>query len=92
MYLTCLKDGASPEKQEQSAGSSKPKSKVKSVELPILSCTVRQLDREILNRFVEEEVSLIQLSLIHLSKTQHWNHSLVCIVGYCLELVNNTYY
>lgn len=62
-----LKDGASPENQEQGAGSSKAKTKVKSVELPIHTCTVRQLDRELLNSLVEEEVSLIQLCLIHLS-------------------------
>uniref|UniRef100_A0A8B9H1I1 Heat shock protein 4 like n=1 Tax=Astyanax mexicanus TaxID=7994 RepID=A0A8B9H1I1_ASTMX len=50
------KDGASCEKQEQGAGSSKPKTKVKSVDLPILSSTLRQVDRELLNSLVEEEV------------------------------------
>lgn len=61
----CLKDSASPEMQEQGAGSSKSKTKVKSVELPILTCTVRQLDRELLNNLEEEEVSSFQLCLIH---------------------------
>lgn len=51
----CLQDGASPEKQEQGVGSSK--IKAKGVELPIFTCTVRQLDRELLNCFVDEEVS-----------------------------------
>ncbi|XP_060789042.1 heat shock 70 kDa protein 4L isoform X1 [Neoarius graeffei] len=53
------KDGASPEKQEQCAGPSKPKTKMTSIELPILTSTVRQLDREILNSFVEEEQKMI---------------------------------
>uniref|UniRef100_A0A3B1KCC6 Heat shock protein family A (Hsp70) member 4 like n=1 Tax=Astyanax mexicanus TaxID=7994 RepID=A0A3B1KCC6_ASTMX len=54
------KDGASSEKQEQGAGSSKPKTKVKSVDLPILSSTLRQVDREILNSLVEEERKMIE--------------------------------
>uniref|UniRef100_W5K2G4 Heat shock protein family A (Hsp70) member 4 like n=1 Tax=Astyanax mexicanus TaxID=7994 RepID=W5K2G4_ASTMX len=53
-------DGASSEKQEQGAGSSKPKTKVKSVDLPILSSTLRQVDREILNSLVEEERKMIE--------------------------------
>ncbi|KAF7704366.1 heat shock 70 kDa protein 4L [Silurus meridionalis] len=53
------KDGASPEKQEQGAGSSKPKTKAKSFELPIFTCTVRQLDRELLSNFTEEERKMI---------------------------------
>lgn len=51
-----LKDGAS-DKQEQGASSSKPKPKVKSVDLPILASTTRQLDKDVLNNFVEYEVS-----------------------------------
>ncbi|KAF4084020.1 hypothetical protein AMELA_G00124060 [Ameiurus melas] len=53
------KDGASPENQEPGAGLSKPKTKVKSFELPIHTCTVRQLDRELLNSLVEEERKMI---------------------------------
>uniref|UniRef100_A0A8B9H2I0 Heat shock protein 4 like n=1 Tax=Astyanax mexicanus TaxID=7994 RepID=A0A8B9H2I0_ASTMX len=53
-------DGASCEKQEQGAGSSKPKTKVKSVDLPILSSTLRQVDRELLNSLVEEERKMIE--------------------------------
>ncbi|TSN67065.1 Heat shock 70 kDa protein 4L [Bagarius yarrelli] len=53
------KDSASPEKQEQGAGSSKPRTKVKSVELPILTCGVRQVDGELLNSLVEEERRMI---------------------------------
>lgn len=51
-----LKDGAS-DKQEQGASSSKPKTKVKSVDLPILASTTRQLDKDVLTNFVEYEVS-----------------------------------
>lgn len=51
-----LKDGAS-DKQEQGGSSSKPKPKVKSVDLPILASTTRQLDKDVLDNFVEYEVS-----------------------------------
>lgn len=51
-----LKDGAS-DKQEQGASGSKPKTKVKSVDLPIIASTTRQLDKDVLNHFVEYEVS-----------------------------------
>uniref|UniRef100_A0A8C2KC73 Heat shock 70 kDa protein 4L-like n=1 Tax=Cyprinus carpio TaxID=7962 RepID=A0A8C2KC73_CYPCA len=50
------KDG---EKQDQGASSSKAKSKVKSVDLPILANTTRQLDRDVLNNFVEYEKKMI---------------------------------
>uniref|UniRef100_A0AAR2JJF8 Heat shock protein 4 like n=1 Tax=Pygocentrus nattereri TaxID=42514 RepID=A0AAR2JJF8_PYGNA len=52
-----LKEGMSCEKQEQ--GSSKPKTKVKSIDLPILTNTIRQLDRDLLNSLVEEERKMI---------------------------------
>ncbi|XP_062863419.1 heat shock 70 kDa protein 4L [Trichomycterus rosablanca] len=51
------KEGDSPEKQ--GAGTSKPKTKAKSVDLPILTYTIRQLDRELLNNLVEEERRMI---------------------------------
>uniref|UniRef100_A0A8B9H2N8 Heat shock protein 4 like n=1 Tax=Astyanax mexicanus TaxID=7994 RepID=A0A8B9H2N8_ASTMX len=38
----------------------KPKTKVKSVDLPILSSTLRQVDRELLNSLVEEERKMIE--------------------------------
>lgn len=44
---------------DPAAGGSKPKVKVKSVELPILSNTVRQLERDMLNDFVEYEGQMI---------------------------------
>ncbi|RXN11354.1 heat shock 70 kDa 4L-like isoform X1 [Labeo rohita] len=50
------KDG---DKQDQGASSSKAKSKVKSVDLPILANTTRQLDRDVLNHFVEYEKKMI---------------------------------
>uniref|UniRef100_A0A8C2K7T7 Heat shock 70 kDa protein 4L-like n=1 Tax=Cyprinus carpio TaxID=7962 RepID=A0A8C2K7T7_CYPCA len=55
-FLIFLKDG---EKQDQGASSSKAKSKVKSVDLPILANTTRQLDRDVLNNFVEYEKKMI---------------------------------
>lgn len=55
-FLIFLKDG---DKQDQGASSSKAKSKVKSVDLPILANTTRQLDRDVLNNFVEYEASLV---------------------------------
>lgn len=45
--------------QDPAAGGSKPKVKVKSVDLPILANTTRQLDRNILNDFVEFEGQMI---------------------------------
>ncbi|XP_056332957.1 heat shock 70 kDa protein 4L [Danio aesculapii] len=50
------KDG---DKQDQGASSSKAKSKVKSVDLPILANTTRQLDRDVLTHFVEYEKKMI---------------------------------
>uniref|UniRef100_A0A672N2F7 Heat shock protein family A (Hsp70) member 4 like n=1 Tax=Sinocyclocheilus grahami TaxID=75366 RepID=A0A672N2F7_SINGR len=47
------------DKQDQGASSSKAKSKVKSVDLPILANTTRQLDRDVLNNFVEYEKTMI---------------------------------
>ncbi|KAA0711450.1 Heat shock 70 kDa protein 4L Heat shock 70-related protein APG-1 [Triplophysa tibetana] len=52
------KDGAS-DKQEQGASGSKPKTKVKSVDLPIMASTTRQLDKDVLNHFVEYEKKMI---------------------------------
>ncbi|XP_055027573.1 heat shock 70 kDa protein 4L isoform X1 [Misgurnus anguillicaudatus] len=53
------KDGTSSDKQEQGAGSSKPKTKVKSVDLPILASTTRQLGGDVLNNFTEYEKKMI---------------------------------
>ncbi|KTF90272.1 hypothetical protein cypCar_00028858 [Cyprinus carpio] len=50
------KDG---DKQDQAASSSKAKSKVKSVDLPIWANTTRQLDQDVLNNFVEYEKKMI---------------------------------
>lgn len=60
IFSVFLKDG---DKQDQGASSSKAKSKVKSVDLPILANTTRQLDRDVLNHFVEYEVSHNSLSV-----------------------------
>ncbi|KAG7510044.1 heat shock 70 kDa protein 4L [Solea senegalensis] len=53
------KDSASGEKQDPAAGGSKPKVKVKSIDLPIAACTIRQLDSDVLNNFVEYERQMI---------------------------------
>uniref|UniRef100_A0A8C2F9H0 Heat shock protein 4 like n=1 Tax=Cyprinus carpio TaxID=7962 RepID=A0A8C2F9H0_CYPCA len=55
-FLIFLKDG---DKQDQAASSSKAKSKVKSVDLPIWANTTRQLDQDVLNNFVEYEKKMI---------------------------------
>uniref|UniRef100_A0A8C2F085 Heat shock protein 4 like n=1 Tax=Cyprinus carpio TaxID=7962 RepID=A0A8C2F085_CYPCA len=47
------------DKQDQAASSSKAKSKVKSVDLPIWANTTRQLDQDVLNNFVEYEKKMI---------------------------------
>ncbi len=60
IFSIFLKDG---DKQDQGASSSKPKSKVKSVDLPILANTTRQLDQHVLNNFVDYEVSHNPLSV-----------------------------
>uniref|UniRef100_A0A3B3SZN6 Heat shock protein family A (Hsp70) member 4 like n=1 Tax=Paramormyrops kingsleyae TaxID=1676925 RepID=A0A3B3SZN6_9TELE len=52
-------EGAAGEKQEQGAGTSKAKVKVKSVELPVVANTIRQLDRDVLASFVENEGKMI---------------------------------
>lgn len=51
-----IQDGAPGEKQDPAAGGSKPKVKVKSIDLPIVTKNIRQLDGSVLNDFVEYEV------------------------------------
>lgn len=51
-----VQDGAPGEKQDPAAGGSKPKVKVKSIDLPIVTKNIRQLDGSVLNDFVEYEV------------------------------------
>lgn len=51
-----IQDGAPGEKQDPAAGGSKPKVKVKSIDLPIITKNIRQLDGSVLNDFVEYEV------------------------------------
>uniref|UniRef100_A0A8C4TJS0 Heat shock protein family A (Hsp70) member 4 like n=1 Tax=Erpetoichthys calabaricus TaxID=27687 RepID=A0A8C4TJS0_ERPCA len=50
---------ASGDKQEQSSGQSKAKVKVKSIDLPILAKTLRQVERDHLNSFIENEGKMI---------------------------------
>uniref|UniRef100_A0A8C7XCP1 Heat shock protein 4 like n=1 Tax=Oryzias sinensis TaxID=183150 RepID=A0A8C7XCP1_9TELE len=45
--------------QDPTAGGSKPKVKVKSLDLPIMSSNIRQLDTEVLANFVESERQMI---------------------------------
>uniref|UniRef100_A0A8C7CUX9 Heat shock protein family A (Hsp70) member 4 like n=1 Tax=Oncorhynchus kisutch TaxID=8019 RepID=A0A8C7CUX9_ONCKI len=52
-------NGVPGEKQDPASGGSKPKVKVKSTDLPILANTIRQLDRGVLNDFVEYEGQMI---------------------------------
>lgn len=52
-----MQEGAAGESQDPTAGGSKPKVKVKSLDLPIMSSNIRQLDTEVLANFVESEVS-----------------------------------
>lgn len=52
-----MQEGAAGEKQDPAAGGSKPKVKVKSIDLPIMANNIRQLDSDVLNDFVEYEVS-----------------------------------
>lgn len=87
----CFKESTSPENQEQGAGSSKSMPKAKNVELPILTCTVRQLDRELLGSLVEEEVSVIYLSQNTKEELQFdfhsWTNSIVkSFKDHCLQL------
>ncbi|XP_013869114.1 heat shock 70 kDa protein 4L [Austrofundulus limnaeus] len=53
------KEGAAAEMQDPSAGGSKPKVKVKSIDLPIVANNVRQLDSDVLINFVEYERQMI---------------------------------
>uniref|UniRef100_A0A7N6ACR3 Heat shock protein 4 like n=1 Tax=Anabas testudineus TaxID=64144 RepID=A0A7N6ACR3_ANATE len=53
------KEGASGDKQDPAAGESKPKVKVKSIDLPIVANNIRQLDSDVLNNFVEYERQMI---------------------------------
>uniref|UniRef100_A0A3Q1APM0 Heat shock protein 4 like n=1 Tax=Amphiprion ocellaris TaxID=80972 RepID=A0A3Q1APM0_AMPOC len=52
-------EGASGEKQDPAAGGSKPKVKVKSIDLPIVANNIRQLDSDVLSNFVEYERQMI---------------------------------
>uniref|UniRef100_A0A671WAZ0 Heat shock protein family A (Hsp70) member 4 like n=1 Tax=Sparus aurata TaxID=8175 RepID=A0A671WAZ0_SPAAU len=52
-------EGAAGEKQDPAAGGSKPKVKVKSIDLPIMANNIRQLDSDVLNDFVEYERQMI---------------------------------
>lgn len=52
-----IQEGAAGEKQDPAAGGSKPKVKVKSIDLPIMANNIRQLNSDVLNDFVEYEVS-----------------------------------
>uniref|UniRef100_A0A8C4F881 Heat shock protein 4 like n=1 Tax=Dicentrarchus labrax TaxID=13489 RepID=A0A8C4F881_DICLA len=52
-------EGAAGEKQDPAAGGSKPKVKVKSIDLPIMASNIRQLDSDVLNDFVEYERQMI---------------------------------
>uniref|UniRef100_A0A8C7D1L2 Heat shock protein family A (Hsp70) member 4 like n=1 Tax=Oncorhynchus kisutch TaxID=8019 RepID=A0A8C7D1L2_ONCKI len=56
---TILRFQSDKEKQDPAAGGSKPKVKVKSTDLPILANIIRQLDRGVLNDFVEYESQMI---------------------------------
>ncbi|KAM7375849.1 hypothetical protein PAMP_005616 [Pampus punctatissimus] len=53
------KEGSAGEKQDPAAGGSKPKVKVKSIDLPITANNVRQLDSDVLSNFVEYERQMI---------------------------------
>ncbi|XP_073339753.1 heat shock 70 kDa protein 4L isoform X5 [Pagrus major] len=52
-------EGVAGEKQDPAAGGSKPKVKVKSIDLPIMANNIRQLDSDVLNDFVEYERQMI---------------------------------
>lgn len=52
-----IQEGVSGEKQDPAAGASKPKVKVKIIDLPIVANNIQQLDNDVLNNFVEYEVS-----------------------------------
>ncbi|KAJ3613693.1 hypothetical protein NHX12_019939 [Muraenolepis orangiensis] len=52
-------DGVPGDKQDPPAVGSRPKSKVKSIDLPIITNTIRQVNKDILNDFVEYEHQMI---------------------------------
>jgi len=56
-----VQEGVPGDKQDPAAGGSRPKSKVKSIDLPIITNTIRQVNKDILNDFVEYEVSCTAL-------------------------------
>lgn len=53
------KEGPSGEKQDPAAGGSKAKAKVKSIDLPVVVNSIRQLGASVLNDFVEYERQMI---------------------------------
>ncbi|XP_034530404.1 heat shock 70 kDa protein 4L [Notolabrus celidotus] len=53
------KEGAPGEKQDPAAGGSKPKVKVKSIDLPIVANNIRQLESDVLTSFVDYERQMI---------------------------------
>lgn len=55
-FFILYKEGAAGEKQDPTAGGSKPKVKVKSIDLPVVVNNIRQLDGDVLANFVEYEV------------------------------------
>uniref|UniRef100_A0A3B3YY33 Heat shock protein 4 like n=1 Tax=Poecilia mexicana TaxID=48701 RepID=A0A3B3YY33_9TELE len=59
LTVVLSKEGAAAEKQDATAGGSKPKIKVKSIDLPIVANNIRQLDGDVLTNFVEYERQMI---------------------------------
>lgn len=55
-FAFLFQEGAAAEMQDPSAGGSKPKVKVKSIDLPIVANNIRQLDSDVLINFAEYEV------------------------------------
>ncbi|KAG7277316.1 hypothetical protein CRUP_005850, partial [Coryphaenoides rupestris] len=56
---SCSKEWVPGDKQDPAAGGSRPKSKVKSIDLPIITNTIRQVNKDILIDFVEYEGQMI---------------------------------
>ena len=54
-----VQEGAPGDKQDPTAGGSRPRSKVKSIDLPVITNTIRQVNKDALNDFVEYEVSTL---------------------------------
>jgi hypothetical protein len=54
-----VQEGPPGDKQDPAAGGSRPRSKVKSIDLPIATNTIRQVNRDVLNDFVDYEVSAL---------------------------------